>query len=89
MQRNNRSAGDAATRRTERLVALVVIGILAFNYPLLYLFKGPGMLFGIPLLYLYLFVVWAVLLGLVAYLLEYRSIDTPTNGNIEKVPRDQ
>jgi len=53
-------------RRRERLVALVVLGVLALNYPLVALFSHVRLLFGIPLLYLYLFVTWLVLIVLVA-----------------------
>lgn len=53
-------------RRRERLVALVVLGALALNYPLVALFSHVRLLFGIPLLYLYLFVTWLVLIVLVA-----------------------
>jgi len=53
-------------RRRERLVSLAVIGILAINYPLVALFSHVTLLFGIPLLYLYLFVVWLAIIALVA-----------------------
>ncbi len=52
-------------RQNERLVALVLIAALAFNGPLLSLFDSPVLIFGIPVLYLYLFIAWAVLIGLV------------------------
>lgn len=53
-------------RRRERLVALVVLGMLALNYPLVALFSRATLVFGIPLLYLYLFVAWLVVIVLVA-----------------------
>ncbi|MFQ5995663.1 MAG: hypothetical protein ACE5K1_11285 [Acidiferrobacterales bacterium] len=56
-------------RRIERLIALVLVGLLGLNYPLLSLFSEGGLFFGIPLLYLYLFVFWAVFIlfaGLIA-----------------------
>jgi hypothetical protein len=52
-------------RTGERLVGLALAGVVALNYPLLYLFSG-GMLFGVPSLYVYLFLVWAALIGLMA-----------------------
>lgn len=54
----------------QRLVAIVLLGCVLFNYPVLSLFSKPGALFGIPLLYLYIFVVWAVLIGLIAWVIE-------------------
>ncbi len=60
------------SQRNERIVALFVVGVLAFNPPLLRVFDaGPDvMLFGIPLLYLYLFLAWAALIVCVALLIE-------------------
>ena len=68
-----RRAGGARERRVERIIALAVAGLLAFNYPLLSLFNGPGEWFGIPLLYLYLFLVWGVFIALVGRALESRA----------------
>ena len=53
-----------------RLVAVFLLGLLLFNYPLLALFNRPATLFGIPLLYAYIFVAWAVLIGLLALVVE-------------------
>jgi hypothetical protein len=53
-----------------RLVALFLLGFLLLNYPLLHLFSGPGELLGVPLLYAYIFVVWALLIGLMALVVE-------------------
>lgn len=49
---------DGARRRRERLIALFILGVLAFNYPLLSLFAVDEQIFGIPLLVAYLFVAW-------------------------------
>lgn len=54
----------------QRLVAIVLLGCVLFNYPVLSLFSKPGALFGIPLLYLYIFAVWAALIALTAYVIE-------------------
>lgn len=56
----------AERRRRERLVALVALTVVAFNYPLVALFSHVHLLFGIPLLYLYLFVAWLAVIALVA-----------------------
>lgn len=52
----------------QRFVAVFILGWLLFNYPLLALFSGTGTWFGIPVLYAYLFVVWALVIALLAYL---------------------
>lgn len=57
----------------QRLAALFLLGCLLFNYPLLSLFTGHGEIFGIPLLYLYVFSAWALLIGLMAWVVEKRS----------------
>jgi hypothetical protein len=54
----------------QRFVALCMLGMLLFNYPILTLFNVPGTLFGVPVLYAYLFIAWAVLIALMAYLAE-------------------
>ena len=53
-----------------RLMAVFLLGLLLFNYPLLALFNRPATFFGIPLLYAYIFVAWAVLVGLLALVVE-------------------
>ena len=56
----------------QRLLALFFIGCLLFNYPLLLLFSRDGLIFGIPILYVYIFVSWAALIGLTAVVIEAR-----------------
>ncbi len=51
---------------TERLLALFAAGWLLLNYPLLALFGRLGAVAGIPALYLYLFVAWALLIAGIA-----------------------
>ena len=58
----------------QRLIALFLFGALLLNYPLATLFAGPTLVFGIPLLYVYVFVVWALLIALIAIVVE-RSDD--------------
>ena len=56
--------------QNERLIVLLVIGVIALNYPLLSLFSKVRLLFGIPVLYLYIFTVWVVFIVCVALILE-------------------
>lgn len=56
-------------RDTARFVALFLLGGIMFSPLLMTIFDAPqAALFGIPLLYLYLFTVWAVLIALAARL---------------------
>jgi len=62
--------GDSKTG--ECLVALFLLGAVLFNPLIIGIFDvGAGALFfGIPVLYLYLFAAWAVLIGLLAMVIE-------------------
>jgi hypothetical protein len=59
--------------RGQRLVALCLLGLLLFNYPLLAVFNVRATVFGIPVLYAYFFVAWAALIGLMALVIERRG----------------
>lgn len=50
---------DNTTR--DRAIGLFLLAFVALNYPLLSLF-ADGWVFGLPLLYAYLFLVWLVLI---------------------------
>lgn len=56
----------------QRLVALFLLGCLLFNFPLLALFNRDGEVFGIPLLYAYVFAAWLALILLMALAAERR-----------------
>ena len=47
-----------------RLVGLFLLGGLLFNFPLLYLFNRPLLALGVPVLYLYLFAAWSLIIFL-------------------------
>jgi len=49
----------------ERAIALFLLAFLAFNPPLLSIFSADLILFGVPLLYLYLFCAWAGIIALI------------------------
>ncbi len=54
----------------QRLVAVFLTGALLFNYPVLSLFDRAERWFGVPMLWLFLFVTWAALLAVVAWIVE-------------------
>lgn len=58
----------------QRGIALFVAAALLFNFPLLALWSHPVQVFGLPLFPLALFVLWAVVIGVLAWLSE-RSPD--------------
>ncbi|MCX7171049.1 MAG: hypothetical protein NTY41_12390 [Proteobacteria bacterium] len=57
----------------QRLVATFLLGCILLNYPLLFLFDRGDNLFGIPLLYAYIFLAWAGMIVLMAWVVERRS----------------
>jgi hypothetical protein len=57
----------------QRLIALCLFGFLLFNYPILALFNLPTAVLGIPVLYAWIFCAWAVLIALMAWVVEKRE----------------
>jgi len=54
----------------QRFVALCLLGTLLFNYPILALFNVSGMVLGVPVLYVYMFIAWAALIAAMGWLAE-------------------
>lgn len=61
---------DKVGIKGQRLVALCMLGVLLFNYPLLALFNVAATVFGIPVLYAYIFSAWILLTASMAYVVE-------------------
>ena len=60
-------------RRGQRLTVVFVFGALALNYPILTLVSSDNTVFGIPVLYVYLFALWAVIIGVMAVIVEKKG----------------
>ena len=56
--------------KSQRLLAVFLLGVLLFNYPLLALFNRAAEVFGIPAVYAYIFGAWALVIGLLALVIE-------------------
>ena len=54
----------------QRLVALFALALALLNFPLLALWDHEALVLGLPLFPTALFVLWAALIGLLAWLLE-------------------
>jgi len=52
--------------KARRLCALFLLGSILFGYPVISLFSQSAFIFGIPLLYFYVFSTWVVLILLIA-----------------------
>lgn len=61
------------SEKWERLIALFVMGCILFNYPVLHIFSVDGFIAGIPILYVYIFMVWLLLIFLSAWIAERRG----------------
>jgi hypothetical protein len=57
-------------RYSARLVGLFLLGCLLFNYPILAVFNQPAFVLGIPVLYIFIFGAWALLIALMALAVE-------------------
>lgn len=64
--------------KTQRLVALFFAGLVLFNFPLLAIWDHDAMLWGLPLFPTALFLIWATMIGVLAWVMEFaRSNQTP------------
>lgn len=54
----------------QRLVAVFLTAALLFNYPLLSLFDRPEAVFGLPMLYVFMFAVWGAVIAVIAWTVE-------------------
>ncbi len=69
------AAASHAAHRNDRLIALFLLGVVAFTPPLLRVFGGAFTVFGWPLLFIYIFLVWAAVVVLIAVDVESRNED--------------
>ena len=53
-----------------RFVALCMLGVVLFNFPVLALFNVDATVLGVPVLYFYIFAAWALLIALMALVAE-------------------
>ncbi len=56
--------------RGQRLIAAFLFGCLVFDYPILALFNQEGTVYGIPMLFVYIFGVWLLLIVVMAIIIE-------------------
>jgi hypothetical protein len=52
--------------RAQRMIALCMLGFVLFNFPVLALFNVAETVFGVPVLYAYIFIAWTLLIALMA-----------------------
>lgn len=61
--------------RRDRLIALALLGALLFSPPLLALVARPTLVGDVVMLYVYLYLAWAGLIGLAAWVVTRRRPD--------------
>lgn len=57
----------------QRLVAVFLAAVLLFNYPVLAIFDRAGDVLGIPVLFLFLFAAWALVIAAITWIVERSS----------------
>jgi len=68
--RSEGEGGLVNERKAQRFIALCMLGMVLFNFPVLALFNVAGTLLGVPVLYAYLFAAWAAMIAVMALLAE-------------------
>ena len=64
----------------DRSVALFLLGVLCFSPPLLAVFASDALVFGVPVLFFYLFGAWALLIGLLVLTNRSAAAEPPSEG---------
>jgi hypothetical protein len=72
-----RPAMTSDSAKNKRLVGLFLLGCVLFNYPILYLFNLEFFFLGLPLIYIYMFVVWSLLIFAIMFITKIRSAPPP------------
>lgn len=64
-----------------RILLLAPCLLLVLNYPWLAIFSKETLLFGLPLLHVYLFVLWFVIILTIRFLMAGKDEESPTGSN--------
>ncbi len=62
------------SKKNKRLFALFLLGCVLLNFPILSLVNLETLIFGLPLLYVYIFSVWCLLIALTALATFFRPV---------------
>jgi hypothetical protein len=64
----------------ETWVIFFILGIIMMNYPFIHIFDTPIRIFGMPALFLYLFVGWLISIGVIFLFVKAISLNDEDNG---------
>ena len=68
-------------KKSKRLVALFLFGFVLLNYPILSLLNLNITVFGLPLVYIYIFGIWGILIFLSALVISRSKERSVKSGN--------
>jgi len=74
------------TDKNKRLVSLFLLGAVFFNYPLLSLFNHKSYVLGFPILYLYIFSIWLLMIVLMIVITTRGNSPDNQRSSAEKAP---
>ena len=64
----------------ETWVMFFILGIIMMNYPFIHIFDTPNRIFGMPALFIYLFVGWLISIGVIYLFVKAISLDDEDSG---------
>jgi len=67
------SGDQAEQQRGQRLLFVAVLFGVLLNFPLLAVFDRDGRVAGVPVLYLYVLLMWVLVVGLTGYLVRKKE----------------
>ena len=71
------------------LIALWGAGMILFNFPMLIVFGRDVTVLGLPLLPMAIFLIWAALIGVLAWVVERRAPQSPDDGEGARAAAEQ
>ena len=77
---------DSAISR--RLFGLFLLGFILFNYPILSIFNLEIFWFGIPMLYLYMFTAWFLLILLIGFVTRVTNFRDTLPSSLNRKPNN-
>jgi hypothetical protein len=64
----------------ETWVIFFILGIIMMNYPFIHIFDTPNRIFGMPALFIYLFIGWLISIGVIYLFVKAISLDDEDSG---------
>jgi len=74
--------------KISKIISLAFLAFILLNFPIIGLFGKEVFLFGFPILYLYIFIVWFALILTLALILRRRKKKTIQNREARRENRD-